>query len=150
MARRLRCRRLPHNAGTLMISGLRKTVGSVAIKNSRIRMSYLQHFQLRLSRHLALLQTRILSTGANSMRAPKPTWNPPSGFRTAFVVITGEIGSGKTTLLQSFLGELDDHMSYYAVVSQTQLTPTQFLQSVLTEFGFKPFRQEERSSFWTC
>jgi hypothetical protein len=27
----------------------------------------------------------------------------------------------------------------YAVVSQTQLTATQFLQAVLTEFGFKPF-----------
>ena len=55
-----------------------------------------------------------------------------------FVVITGDIGSGKTTLLQSFLAELDDDI-VYAVVSQTQLTPTQFLQAVLTEFGFKPF-----------
>jgi type II secretory pathway predicted ATPase ExeA len=55
-----------------------------------------------------------------------------------FVVITGEIGSGKTTLLQSFLAELDDDV-VYAVVSQTQLTATQFLQAVLTEFGFKPF-----------
>ena len=43
-----------------------------------------------------------------------------------FVVITGEIGSGKTTLLQSFLGDLADDV-VYAIVSQTQLTPTQFL-----------------------
>ena len=55
-----------------------------------------------------------------------------------FVVITGDIGSGKTTLLQSFLSELEDDV-VYAVVSQTQLTATQFLQAVLTEFGFKPF-----------
>ena len=55
-----------------------------------------------------------------------------------FVVITGEIGSGKTTLMQSFLEELDDDV-VYAVVSQTQLTPTEFLQAILTEFGFKPF-----------
>jgi type II secretory pathway predicted ATPase ExeA len=55
-----------------------------------------------------------------------------------FVVITGDIGSGKTTLLQSFLSELDDDV-IYAVISQTQLTATEFLQSVLTEFGFKPF-----------
>ena len=55
-----------------------------------------------------------------------------------FVVITGDIGSGKTTLLQSFLSELGDDV-VYAVVSQTQLTATQFLQAVLTEFGFKPF-----------
>ncbi|HKJ20091.1 MAG TPA: AAA family ATPase, partial [Woeseiaceae bacterium] len=59
-----------------------------------------------------------------------------------FVVITGEIGSGKTTLLQSFLSELDDDV-VYAVVSQTQLTPTEFLQSVLTEFGFKPFNKRK-------
>jgi type II secretory pathway predicted ATPase ExeA len=59
-----------------------------------------------------------------------------------FVVITGEIGSGKTTLLQSFLAELDDNI-VYAVVSQTQLTPTEFLQAVLTEFGFKPFNQRK-------
>jgi type II secretory pathway predicted ATPase ExeA len=36
------------------------------------------------------------------------------------------------------LSELDDDV-IYAVISQTQLTPTEFLQCVLTEFGFKPF-----------
>jgi general secretion pathway protein A len=59
-----------------------------------------------------------------------------------FVVITGEIGSGKTTLLQSFLGELGDDV-VYAVVSQTQLNATQFLQAILTEFGFKPFEKKK-------
>lgn len=59
-----------------------------------------------------------------------------------FVVITGEIGSGKTTLLQSFLSELDDDV-VYAVVSQTQLNATQFLQAILTEFGFKPFDKKK-------
>jgi type II secretory pathway predicted ATPase ExeA len=59
-----------------------------------------------------------------------------------FVVVTGEIGSGKTTLLQSFLGELEDDI-VYAVISQTQLTPTQFLQAVLAEFGFKPFNKRK-------
>ncbi len=59
-----------------------------------------------------------------------------------FVVITGEIGSGKTTLLQTFLAEFDDDI-IYAVVSQTQLTPTQFLQAVLTEFGFRPFNKRK-------
>jgi general secretion pathway protein A len=59
-----------------------------------------------------------------------------------FVVITGEIGSGKTTLLQSFLSELGDDV-VYAVVSQTQLNATQFLQAILTEFGFKPFDKQK-------
>ena len=59
-----------------------------------------------------------------------------------FVIITGEIGSGKTTLLKSFLSELGDDI-VYAVVSQTQLTSTQFLQAVLAEFGFKPFQKRK-------
>jgi type II secretory pathway predicted ATPase ExeA len=59
-----------------------------------------------------------------------------------FVVITGEIGSGKTTLLQSFLSELDDDV-VRAVISQTQLNPTEFLQAILTEFGFKPFEKRK-------
>ncbi len=59
-----------------------------------------------------------------------------------FVVITGEIGSGKTTLLQSFVAELGNDV-VYAVVSQTQLSPSQFLQAVLTEFGFKPFNKRK-------
>jgi type II secretory pathway predicted ATPase ExeA len=59
-----------------------------------------------------------------------------------FVVITGEIGSGKTTLLHSFLSELGDDV-IFAVVSQTQLNATQFLQAILTEFGFKPFDKKK-------
>lgn len=58
------------------------------------------------------------------------------------MVITGEIGSGKTTLLQSFLTELGDDV-VFAVVLQTQLNPTQFLQAVLVEFGFKPFKKRK-------
>ena len=59
-----------------------------------------------------------------------------------FVVITGDIGSGKTTMLQSFLSELDDDV-VYALISQTQLSATQFLQALLVEFGFKPFDKQK-------
>ena len=55
-----------------------------------------------------------------------------------FVVITGEIGSGKTTLIESFLEELPDNVEL-AYISQTQLSAVEFLQSLLVEFGFKPF-----------
>jgi type II secretory pathway predicted ATPase ExeA len=55
-----------------------------------------------------------------------------------FVVITGEIGSGKTTLIESFLEELPDNV-ILAHVNQTQLTPVEFLQALLVEFGFTPF-----------
>jgi general secretion pathway protein A len=57
-----------------------------------------------------------------------------------FVVITGEIGSGKTTLIESFLAELPPDI-VVAQINQTQLTPIEFLQALLVEFGFKPFRK---------
>ncbi len=59
-----------------------------------------------------------------------------------FVVVTGEIGSGKTTLIESFLDELPDDI-VLAHISQTQLSPVEFLQALLVEFGFKPFHQKK-------
>jgi len=59
-----------------------------------------------------------------------------------FVVITGEIGSGKTTLIESFLSELPPDI-IVAQISQTQLSPVEFLQTLLVEFGFKPFRKRK-------
>jgi len=56
-----------------------------------------------------------------------------------FVVITGEIGSGKTTLIECFLDDLPEDVTL-AVISQTQLSPVEFLQALLVEFGFEPFR----------
>lgn len=60
-------------------------------------------------------------------------WN-----RDGFVVITGEVGAGKTTLLQKFLSERDENV-VVAKIFQTQLNETEFLQSVLNEFGLKQF-----------
>jgi type II secretory pathway predicted ATPase ExeA len=59
-----------------------------------------------------------------------------------FVVITGEIGSGKTTLIESFLTELPEDV-VLAQINQTQLSPVEFLQALLVEFGFKPFRKKK-------
>jgi len=59
-----------------------------------------------------------------------------------FVVITGEIGSGKTTLIESFLSELPGDV-VLAHVNQTQLSPVEFLQALLVEFGFQPFRMRK-------
>jgi general secretion pathway protein A len=59
-----------------------------------------------------------------------------------FVVITGDIGSGKTTLIESFLTDLPADI-ILAHISQTQLTPVEFLQALLVEFGFKPFRKRK-------
>src|SRR6187551_3776669 len=59
-----------------------------------------------------------------------------------FVVVTGDIGAGKTTLIEAFLAELPEDV-VLAHISQTQLTPVEFLQALLVEFGFKPFRKRK-------
>jgi len=56
-----------------------------------------------------------------------------------FVAITGEIGSGKTTLIETFLRSLDKDV-LVAQINQTSLTPLGFLQTVLAQFGFSPFK----------
>ncbi|MFO0450932.1 MAG: ExeA family protein [Pseudomonadota bacterium] len=63
-------------------------------------------------------------------------------FTDGFVVITGEIGSGKTTLIETFLRELDQDV-VVAQINQTQVSPIAFLQSVLVQFGFTPFKMKK-------
>ena len=104
-------------------------------------MSYLEHFELSEQPFRLTPDPDFLYWSKQHARA-KAYMESTIWLADGFVVITGEIGSGKTTLLQSFLSELDDEV-LYAVVSQTQLTPTQFLQAVLTEFGFKPFNKRK-------
>jgi general secretion pathway protein A len=63
-------------------------------------------------------------------------------FTDGFVIITGEIGAGKTTLIETFLRELQKDV-VVAQINQTQLSPTAFLQSVLVQFGFSPFKMKK-------
>jgi len=104
-------------------------------------MSYLSHFNLQEQPFRLTPDPDFLYWSKQHARA-KAYMESTIWLADGFVIITGEIGSGKTTLLQSFLSELDEDV-VYAVVSQTQLTPTQFLQAVLTEFGFKPFNKRK-------
>ncbi len=104
-------------------------------------MSYLSHFKLQDQPFRLTPDPDYLYWSKQHARA-KAYMESTIWLADGFVVITGDIGSGKTTLLQSFLSELDEDV-VYAVVSQTQLTPTQFLQAVLTEFGFKPFNKRK-------
>ena len=63
-------------------------------------------------------------------------------FTDGFVVITGEIGSGKTTLIETFLKELEKDV-VVAQISQTQVSSVEFLQSVLAQWGFQPFKMKK-------
>jgi type II secretory pathway predicted ATPase ExeA len=104
-------------------------------------MSYIEHFKLTEQPFRLTPDPEFVYWSKQHARA-KAYMESTIWLADGFVVITGEIGSGKTTLLQSFLAELDEDI-VYAVVSQTQLTATQFLQAVLTEFGFKPFNKRK-------
>jgi type II secretory pathway predicted ATPase ExeA/pSer/pThr/pTyr-binding forkhead associated (FHA) protein len=63
-------------------------------------------------------------------------------FTDGFVVITGEIGSGKTTLIESFLKEVPADV-VVAQINQTQVSEIDFLQAVLVQFGFSPFKMRK-------
>jgi general secretion pathway protein A len=63
-------------------------------------------------------------------------------FTDGFVVITGEIGSGKTTLIETFLKELERDV-VVAQINQTQVSAIEFLQTLLVQFGFQPFRMKK-------
>jgi len=104
-------------------------------------MSYLEHFNLHEQPFRLTPDPEFVYWSKQHARA-KAYMESTIWLADGFVIITGEIGSGKTTLLQAFLGELEDNI-VSAVVSQTQLTPRQFLQAVLAEFGFKPFKKRK-------
>ncbi|MEP7312174.1 MAG: AAA family ATPase [Pseudomonadota bacterium] len=63
-------------------------------------------------------------------------------FTDGFVVITGEIGSGKTTLIETFLSELEKDV-VVAQINQTQVSAIEFLQALLVQFGFTPFKMKK-------
>jgi type II secretory pathway predicted ATPase ExeA len=104
-------------------------------------MAYLEHFKLDEEPFRLTPDPDFLFWSTQHAQA-KAYMESTIWLADGFVVITGDIGTGKTTLLQSFLTELDDDV-VYAVVSQTQLGATQFLQAILTEFGFKPFDKKK-------
>src|SRR4051812_31317732 len=56
-----------------------------------------------------------------------------------FVVITGERGSGKTMLLNTFRRELDTTV-VVAHLAQAPISTNEFLQALLEQFGYIPFR----------
>lgn len=102
---------------------------------------YLEHFELtelpfRLSPDPAFMYLSQIHSRAKAYME-STIW-----FTDGFVVITGEIGSGKTTLIETFLKEIDQDV-VVAQINQTQVTPIEFLQTALAQFGFSPFRMRK-------
>jgi type II secretory pathway predicted ATPase ExeA len=102
---------------------------------------YLDHFKLtdlpfRLSPDPAFLYLSQIHSRAKAYME-STIW-----FTDGFVVITGEIGSGKTTLIETFLKEIDQDV-VVAQLNQTQISPLEFLQTLLAQFGFSPFKMRK-------
>ena len=102
---------------------------------------YLEHFELaelpfRLSPDPAFMYLSQIHSRAKAYME-STIW-----FTDGFVVITGEIGSGKTTLIETFLKELDQDV-VVAQINQTQVSPIEFLQTALAQFGFSPFKMRK-------
>ena len=104
-------------------------------------MNYFEHFSLNQPPFRLSPDPEFLFLSEQHAKA-KAFMESTIWLADGFVVITGEIGAGKTTLIESFLENLPEDV-ILAHVSQTQLTATEFLQAVLTEFGFKPFNKRK-------
>ncbi len=102
---------------------------------------YLEHFQLTELPFRLSPDPAFLYLSKHHARA-KAYMESTIWFTDGFVIITGEIGSGKTTLIETFLRELEKDV-VVAQVAQTQVSPTEFLQAVLVQFGFAPFKMRK-------
>jgi len=102
---------------------------------------YLEHFKLNELPFRLSPDPAFLYLSKHHARA-KAYMESTIWFTDGFVVITGEIGSGKTTLIETFLRELEKDV-VVAQVAQTQVSPIEFLQAVLVQFGFSPFKMRK-------
>ncbi|MBS0613806.1 MAG: AAA family ATPase, partial [Proteobacteria bacterium] len=102
---------------------------------------YLEHFRLNELPFRLSPDPQFLYLSKHHARA-KAYMESTIWFTDGFVIITGEIGAGKTTLIETFLRELQKDV-VVAQINQTQLSPTAFLQSVLVQFGFSPFKMKK-------
>jgi general secretion pathway protein A len=102
---------------------------------------YLENFKLRELPFRLSPDPQFLFLSRAHARA-KAYMESTIWFTDGFVVITGEIGAGKTTLIESFLRQLDSDV-VIAQINQTQVSAVEFLQSVLVQFGFSPFKMKK-------
>lgn len=102
---------------------------------------YLELFNLRELPFRLSPDPQFLYLSKNHSRA-KAYMESTIWFTDGFVVLTGEIGSGKTTLIETFLRELDEDV-VVAQINQTQVSALEFLQSLLVQFGFSPFKMRK-------
>ena len=68
--------------------------------------------------------------------------------RKGFVVLTGDAGTGKTTLLSAVLQQLPTDRVRSSVILNPTLTPAEFLEIVLLDFGVKEVPVSKAQRLW--
>ncbi len=102
---------------------------------------YVEHFQLKDLPFRLSPDPQFLYLSKGHARA-KAYMESIIWFTDGFVIITGEIGAGKTTLIETFLHELEKDV-VVAQINQTQVSAIEFLQALLVQFGFSPFKMKK-------
>ncbi|HTS65683.1 MAG TPA: AAA family ATPase [Candidatus Acidoferrales bacterium] len=68
--------------------------------------------------------------------------------RSGFVMLTGEVGTGKTTLLSRILRFLPAGKLQYSKIVNPILTPAEFLELALLEFGLRDIPSNKGQRLW--
>jgi general secretion pathway protein A len=68
--------------------------------------------------------------------------------RKGFVVLTGDAGTGKTTLLNAVLSRMPETHVLTSVVLNPTLTPAEFLENVLLDFGIPDVPDSKAKRLW--
>jgi general secretion pathway protein A len=68
--------------------------------------------------------------------------------RKGFVVLTGDAGTGKTTLLARLLQFIPPSQLQFSVIFNTTLTPSEFLELALLDFGVTDIPQSKAQRLW--
>lgn len=100
---------------------------------------YLEHFNLRDHPFRLTPDAEFLYLSEQHGRA-KAAMEQAWARRDALVVVTGDVGCGKTTLVNRVLAGMPDDAAV-ARLTLTNLDSQEFLQSVLSQYGFEPFER---------
>src|SRR5580698_9950169 len=68
--------------------------------------------------------------------------------RKGFVVMTGEAGTGKTTLVARVLQFLPTSQLQFSVILNPTMTPAEFLEYALLDFGVKDVPDSKAQRLW--
>jgi type II secretory pathway predicted ATPase ExeA len=68
--------------------------------------------------------------------------------RKGFVALTGDAGTGKTTLLSSVLNRLPPERILSSIILNPALTPSEFLEGVLLDFGITDVPTSKAQRLW--